>query len=285
MEEEIQNGCLWLWEKPTDYILTEWLLDSLPTLYNQDEIIFQYNQWANKRSLKSCTLFSPIWAVSDLWNIEIDLAEAKEWDEESYNKWRPKDSGWRVALWVHHICECRNNSKHWKELWKIAFYSFELRDNALLQKIFSKRYTVMTGYQWNATYNADKNKDGILNWTSFWASTYGHAVNTIRWINTPARIKDNYNWTKYNIYDVEHEYKDIPCFYERGYIFTKVKEDNLERLKELNEFRTILIQTIENNSSMRHQTNDVKYQKELNAMNNSNRKKLKDIDEQLKLLS
>jgi hypothetical protein len=64
-----------------------------------------------------------------------------------------------------------------------------------------------------------------------------------------------------------------------------VKEDNLERVKELNEFRTILIQTIANNSEMRHKTKDVSYQKELNAMNNSNRKKLKDVDEQLKLLS
>lgn len=286
MEEIIENGCLGLWEKTTDYILTEWLLDALPTLYQQDEIIYQYNQWKQNWSKKSCTLFSPIGAVSDLWNIQIELAEAKERDQESYNKGRTKDSGWLVALWVDHICECRNKSKHWKELWKVAYYSFALKDNALLQKIFSKRYTVCTGYQWNSTYNADKNKDWILNGTKFWTSTYWHAVNTIRWINTPARIKDNYfETTKYNIYDVEHEYKDLSCFYERGYIITKVKEDNLERLKELNEMNTILLTLIENNSRMRHLTKDKNYQKELHEANELHRKKQKDVEEQLILLS
>lgn len=283
--KETPNGCYGLWEKATDFILTEWLLDALPKLYQQDEIIYQYNQFNQKRSQKSCTLFSPIWAVSDLWNTEIDLWEIKEWDQESYNKGRAKDSGWLVAMWVDHICECWNKSKHWKELWQVAYYSFALKDNALLQKIFSKRYTVCTGYQGNSTYNADKNKDWILNGTKFWTYTYWHAVNTIRWINTPARIKDNYFWSKYNIYDVEHEFKDLACFYERGYIITKVKEDNLERIKELNEMNTILLTLIENNSRMRHLTKDENYRNELHEANELNRKKQKDVEQQLILLS
>lgn len=283
--KEMPNGCYGLGEKTTDFIMTEWLLDKMPTLYQQDEIIFQYNQFNQKRSQKSCTLFSPIWAVSDLWNIEIDLWEIKEWDEESYNKGRAKDSGWLVARWVEHICDCWNASKHWKELWKVAFYSFALKDNALLQKIFSKRYTACTGYQWNSTYNADKNKDWVLNGTKFWTSTYWHAVNTIRWINTPARVKDNYFWTKYNIYDIEHEYKDISCFYERGYVITKVKEDNLERVKELNVFRTNAILTIEKLWEMRHATTVQSFRDDLHDMANKLRKKVNDIDEQLILLS
>ena len=284
--KEMPNGCYWLGEKTTDFIMTEWLLDKMPTLYQQDEIIFQYNQFNQKRSQKSCTLFSPVWAVSDLWNIQIDIDEVKEWDEESYNKGRAKDSGWLVARWVEHICDCWNASKHWKELWKVAFYSFALKDNALLQKIFSKRYTACIGYQWNSTYNADKNKDGILNGVSFGTPTYWHAVSTIRGINTPARIKDNYYETsKYNIYGVEHEFKDIPCFYDRGYIITKVKEDNLERLKELNVFRTNAILTIEKLWEMRHQTTVQSFRDELHNIANKLRSKVNDIDEQLILLS
>lgn len=284
--DEIINGCYGLGEKPTDFLLTEWLLDAMPTLYQQDEQIYQYNQWKQERSQKSCTLFSPIWAVSDLWNIQIDLWEIKEWDEESYNKGRTKDSWWLVAFWVDHICDMWNKSEHWKELWKVAYYSFALKDNALLQKIFEKRYTVCTGYQWNSTYNADKNKDWVLNGINFWSYTYWHAVNTIRWINTPARIKDNYfETTKYNIYDVEHEFKDINCFYDRGYIITKVKEDNLERIKELNEMNTVLITLIENNSRMRHLTRDENYRKELHEANEINRAKQKDVEQQLILLS
>lgn len=284
--KEMPNGCLGLGEKPTDFILTEGLLDKMPALYMQDEQIYQYNQFKQKWSQKSCTLFSPVWAVSDLWNIQIDIDEVKEWDEESYNKGRCKDSGWLVATGVDHICDCWNKSKHGKELGKVAYYSFALKDNALLQKIFSKRYTVCIGYKWNATYNADKNKDGILNGVSFGTPTYWHAVSTIRGINTPARIKDNYYETsKYNIYGVEHEFKDIPCFYDRGYIITKVKEDNLERVKELNEMNTILITLIENNSKMRHLTQDENYKKELHEANEINRKKQKDVEQQLILLS
>lgn len=282
--KETPDWCIGLWERDTDFIMTEWLLDAMPKLYQQDEIIYQYNQFWQKRSTKSCTVFSPVWAVSDLWNTEIDLWEIKEWDDESYNNGRRKDSGWYVAFWVEHICKCWNNSKHWKELWLVAYYSFALKDNALLQKIFNHRYTVCTGYQWNTTYNADKNDNWILNWTSFWTSTYGHAVNTIRGITTPARVKDNYKWSKHNIYDIEHEYKDIPCFYERGYIITKVKEDNLERVKELNSFRTNALITIEKLWEMRHQTTEQSFRDDLHDTANKLRKKIKDIDEQLILL-
>jgi hypothetical protein len=76
----------------------------------------------------------------------------------------------------------------------------------------------------------------------------------------------------------------ISCYGPYLYIYTKVSEDNYERVKELNEFKTLLVQTIENNSAMRHKTNDVNYKKKLNEMNNANRKKLNDINEQLKLL-
>ena len=283
--KEMPDGCLGLGEKPTDFILTEGLLDGLPTLYQQDEEIYQYNQFNQKRSQKSCTLFSPIGATSDLWNIQLDLAEIKEWDEESYNKGRRKDAGWYVAFGVDHIVKCWNNSKHGKELWKMAYYSFELKDNALLQSIFKKRYTACTWYQWNANYNNDKNKDGVLNGTSFWASTYGHAVNTIRWIKTPARIKDNYFGTKYNIYDVEHEFGEIPCFYDRWYILTKVKEDNLERVKELNSFRTNALLTIQKLWEMRHQTTVKSFRDDLHDMADKLRVKVNDIDEQLILLS
>lgn len=284
-EENIINWCYGLGERPTDFIMTEWLLDAMPNLYMQDEQIYEYNQFWQKRSMKSCTLFSPIWAVSDLWNIEIDLAEAKEWDEESYNRGRVKDSGWYVAFWVEHICKCWNKSKHWKELWQVAFYSFELKNNSLLKKILDHRYTACIWYRGNAKYNNDKNADWILNNTDRWNSTYGHAVGTIRSVNNnPCRIKDNYKWNKHNIYDVEHNFSDIPCFYDMGYIITKVKEDNLERIKELNEFRTVAIRSIEDLWRMRHLTKDTKFQDELHRMANEERKKLKDIDEQLILL-
>ena len=279
--EEI-NGCYGLGEKPTDFKLTEWLLDALPTLYQQDEIIYEYNQWKQERSRKSCTLFSPIGALSDLFNIEIPLETIKQRDTSSYSNGRPKDSGWYVAMGVDHICKEYNNSELSKKHGKVAYYSIDLKDDVLVKKILDKRYTICVWYQWNATYNNDKNKDWVLNGTEFGTATYGHAVNAIWGINTTSRIKDNYKGNKYNIYSVEHEFSDLKCFYDRGYVLTKVAEDAIEEVKRLNKMKTLTENMIANNSEMWHLTNDKEYQSKLHEMNNLNRKKLSDVEELLK---
>lgn len=280
--KEIPDGCIGLGDKPSDYKLTEWLLDALPTLYQQDEIIYEYNQFNQKRSQKSCTLFSPIGAISDLFNVEIPLDTIKAWDTDSYNHWRMKDNWWYVAKGVEFICDKWNESKYAKEYWKVAFYSIDLKDNALVKWILDKRYTICVGFQWNANYSNDKNKDGILNQTTFGSYTYGHAVGAIWSTNYPARIKDNYKWIKYNIYEVEHEFSDLSCYYDKGYVITKVAEDAIEEVKRLNEFRTNLLNAIEINSAMWHQTNDKNFQSILHYTNEKLRKKVKDCDEQLK---
>ena len=282
MEEEIYNGCLWLGEKETDYKLTEWLLDALPTLYQQDDIIFEYNQFNQKWSQKSCTLFSPIWAISDLMNIEIWLDTIKAWDKDSYNHWRKEWEWWWVALGVEFIADKYNDSDFAKKHWKVAYYSIDLKDNALVKKVLDKHYTICTGYDGNATYNNDKNKDWILNGTTFWKSTYWHAVSAIWSDKNPARIKDNYKGIKYNIYEVEHEFSEIPWFFNRGYVFTKVAEDALEEVKRLNKMKTLTENMIRDNSEMRKLTNDENYRVKLHEINEINRKKVRDIETQLK---
>jgi len=71
---EIENGCLGTGEQITDYLL-EWFDDALPKLVQQDDIIFAYNQYNQARSKKSCTIFSAIGAISDLYNYEFSLDE------------------------------------------------------------------------------------------------------------------------------------------------------------------------------------------------------------------
>ena len=55
-------------------------------------------------------------------------------------------------------------------------------------------------------------------------------------------------------------------------------------MKRLNEFKAVLLTTIENNSVLWHKTNDKNYRNQLNKMNITNRQKIKDIDKQLSLL-
>ena len=158
-----------------------------------------------------------------------------------------------------------------------------LKNDDLVKGILDKRYTICTGYQGNANYNKDK-RDGLLENTDFGSPTYWHAVNAIRSVNdNPVRIKDNYYKSiSYNIYDVAHRFSDLSCFYDKGYVITKVAEDALEEVKRLNEFRTNLLKAIEINSAMRHQTNDQNYKSILHYTNEKNRKKLQDCEEQLK---
>lgn len=281
--EEIKDGCLGLGEKTTDYILTEGLLDALPKLYQQDEIIYQYNQGKQDWSQKSCTLFSPIGALSDLWNVEIPLKVIKIRDDGSYNRGRRKGEWWWVQLGVDYIVDCWNNSAFWEKYWKSAYYSIDLRNDELVEGILDKRYTICTWFQWNAKYQNDKNRDGILDGTEWGASTFWHAVNAIWGIDTPSRIKDNYYGTsKYNIYGVKHNFSEIPCYYDRGYVITKVKEDKLEELKRLNEMNTVVLTLIENNSRLWHLTNDEKLREELHKQNNLLRSKQKDIENEIK---
>ena len=288
MPEEIENGCLWLWEKTTDYILTEWLLDALPTLYEQDEIIYEYNQWTTK----SCTVYSAIGAVSDLFNIEIPESTQKERDKGSYNHWRKEWAGRWVQLAVDYICDCYNNSEYAKKYWKVAYYSIDMKDDDLVQKVLAKRYTICTGYDWNAKYNNDRNDNWILDGTDFWKATYGHAVNAIRPVGwtVRARIKDNYKgrtnnkWLPTNIYGVAHNFSEIPCFFGRWFVYTKVKEDNLERIKKLNEMRTKILNWKEINSELRHLSDSKYHQDKLHDMNDFYRDWLSYIDNELKSL-
>ena len=291
------NWCLWDWATSSDFLICNWFDDALPDLYNQDNIIFEYNQNNQSRSKKSCTIFSAVWAISDLFNYEFSLDEIKEIDEISYSRWRFKDN-WRwVQSAVKLVADWWNaNQKLVSKYWKVAYYRISTIDDKLVSSILDKWYNIMTNINWNTKYQLDYLKDAIVNWTKFWAATYWHALNLVtinlKKIDWVVCVKDNYKWRVINswkedcnIYSLEHYPSEISVFWSNWYIYTKVKEDNFKRVYELNEFKTLLIQTIANNSAMRHKSRDVNYQKKLNEMNNANRKKLDDIDEQLKLLA
>ena len=285
VEKDLENGCLWLWGQETDYLLCEWFEDNLPTLYQQDDIIFEYNQSKQSWSKKSCTIFSSVGAISDLFNYEFSLDEIKEIDERSYSLWRFPNSWWRVQSAVKLVADWWN--EHHANLWKVAYYRIYLYWDDTLNSILDKWYTVMTNINWNGKYQMDYLADDILNWTDFGAGTYGHAL-SLRKVDWKLCVKDNYKGrmcndgkTDCNIFELEHMPREISVFGSQWYVYTKVKEDSLEEVKRLNEFRTNLLKVIELNSAMRHQTNDKNYQSILHYANEKNRKKLKDCDEQL----
>ena len=280
MTEEEVLWCLGDGAEDTDYLLCSWDWDLLPELYEKDEVRFTYNQFKNKWSYVSCTIFAAMWMLSDLINYEFSYDQIKEVDELSYERWRIRGQGWYVKNAVKLVADWYNESEFSKKYWKVAYYRISKSDDDIVESVIGKLYTI----DWNmypaSSYNKDK-QDWMIDWTDFWHNTNWHSLDVIckEWQRS---VKDS--WTP-EYYWLKNKLSALTNFWQNFYIYTLVKEDNYERIKELNEFKTLLVQTIENNSAMWHKTKDTEYQKKLNEMNNANRQKLKDIDEQLKLLN
>jgi len=284
---EIQNGCLWLWDKPTDYVLLSWDLKNLPKLFKKDNIRFEYNQDAQTRSKKSCTIFSAVGGVSDLVNKEFDLWEIREIDEESYNRGRVKNEGRYVQNAVKLVKDrCNSNKKFVSEYGKLAYYYVWKYDDETVEWVIDMLYNICTGFYGNSLFVSDYRKDSILNGTDFGASTFWHAVNVIK--DGVRKVKDNYKGRKTydgkkdnNYYELQHKISEIKNFHTWGYVFTLVSEDNYERINELNQAKSKILQVIPLNSEIRHFLNDTTYKNLLHTMNDANRKKLEDIEREL----
>ena len=272
MEEVL--GCLWIGEQDTDYTLCEWFEDVLPTLYNQDEVRYFYNQYQRDWSQVSCTIFAAAGMLSDLMNYQFSESELKEMDELSYTRGRIRGQGWYVQSAVKCVAD-RWNEKMDR---KVAYYRISKYDDDIIEAIIDKYYTLDTNYYWNKKYNEDK-RDWVLDWTDFGASTYWHSIDIIK--NEWKRcVKDSGSTNQ--IYELKNPISKIKCYGNFLYLYTKVKEDALEDVKRLNEMKTRIERMIEDNSAMWHLSNDWAYRTKLHEMNEKNRVKLADIETQLK---
>lgn len=288
MEKE-ELGCLGIWESNNDYVLCNWDESLLPTLYKKDEVRIEYNQRKWKWGKVSCTIFAALGMYSDLTNYEFSEAEAKEVDDTSYNNpdyvhIRTPWHWWYVAEAVNHVRKYVNNRKDLVEKYgKIASYRISKYDEDMINYALDNLYTI----DWNLCptweYITDYSADWMLDWTNFGYNTNWHSVCAIK-KNWQLSIKDNYKWTQYNIYWLKNALSKITNIWPYFYVFTLVKEDNLEEIKRLNEFKTNLLNAVELNSKMRHQTKDTNYQSILHYMNEKNRKKLQDCEDELKKL-
>lgn len=276
--------CLGIWEQDTDYRLNDWDWDLLPQLFKQDNIRYEYNQANQSWSKVSCTIFSAMGMISDLMNYEFSLAELKEVDELSYTKWRTRGKWWYVKDAVDLSVKWWNE-KH-KDLWEIAYYRI-WKSSDILEEVLAKWYTVNGNMCPTTEYSADYRRDAILDWYNFWKVTNWHAIDIIN--DWTRKIKDSYkgrktyDGTKYcNRYELRHRIAELTNYWPYYYVCVKVKDDALEEVKRLNEFKSMLLTAIEHNSKLWHLTNDTKYKDFLHSTNEKHRAKIRDCEEQLK---
>lgn len=270
MEENVL-WCIWLWEQNTDYVLCNWDSDLLPPLVKKDEIRFSYNQYKNKRSYVSCTIFAAVWMLSDLMNYEFSYDEIKEIDELSYERWRIRGQWWYVQAAVKLVAD-RWNEKMDR---KVAYFRISKYDNELIEDVIGKLYTI----DWNCCptkeWNEDR-KDWMIDGTDFWKITNWHSVDIVckEWQRT---VKDSWSIPYYWL---KNKLSAVTNFWANFYVYVPVG-DNLEEVKRLNELKTECLNCIESLWKIWNLTNEKNFQEVLHYTANKLRDKVKTCTEML----
>lgn len=281
MEEVL--GCLWSGAENTDYVLCNGDSDLLPPLVKKDEIRYEYNQWNQDWSRNSCTIFAAMGMLSDLINYEFSLAELKEVDELSYERGRVRGQGWYVQSAVKLVADWYNNSKLSEKYWKVAYYRISKFDDEVLENVIGKLYTIDWNHWLNSEYTKDK-ADWMIDWTEFGNNTNWHSVDIIC-KSGQRSVKNSYKWAKYNIYGLKNKLSAITNFWPYFYVYTIVGEDNLDRIKKLNEIKAKIVNWMGINSELWHLSGSDLHKDKLHEMNNFFRDWLSYIDWELKELS
>lgn len=273
MEEVL--WCIWLWEQNTDYVLCNWDSDLLPPLVKKDEIRFSYNQYKNKWSYVSCTIFAAVWMLSDLMNYEFSYDEIKEIDELSYERGRIRGQWWYVQSAVKLVAD-RWNEKMDR---KVAYYRISKYDNELIEDVIGKLYTIDWNMHPTKEWSEDR-KDWMIDGTDFGTQTSWHSVGVVNkdWQRS---VKDSgsipYYWLK-------NKLSQISNFWAYFYVYVPV-EDNLERIKKLNEMKAKIVNGQQINSELWDLSWSKPHKDKLHDMNNFYRDWLSYIDGELKSLA
>ena len=286
MEEKlIENGCLWIWESDTDFLLCNGDSDLLPKLYKKDEIRYTYNQYLNKWSYVSCTIFAAVGMASDQTNYQFSYDEIKEIDDTSYNNpdyahIRQRWEWWYVSDAVNHIRKRWNkNEKLVEKYWKLASYRISKYNDLIIEDVINNLYTIDWNLCLTKKYNEDK-KDWMIDDTDFWYKTSWHSVCVVNkeWQRS---VKDSgsvpYYWLR-------HKLSEITNFWTYFYVYTLVKEDNYERIKKLNEMKTKILNWIDINSELWHLTGSEYHMNKVHEMNEFYREWLSYINKELETL-
>ena len=273
MVDEIKyQGCLGDWAENTDYVLCNGDSDLLPPLVKKDEIRFSYNQYKNKRSWVSCTIFAAVWMLSDLMNYEFSYDEIHEIDELSYERWRTRGQWWWVQSAVKLVADWWNERNPDKQ---VAYFRVSKYDDDIMENCLDKLYAL----DWNLHITDEYHKDSIdwmVDWTDFWTLTSWHSV-CITKKDWQRSVKDSWS-TPY--YWLKNKLSKITNFWPYFYVYVPVG-DNLEEIKRLNEMKTECLNCIESLWKIRHLTNEKNFQEVLHYTANKLRDKVKTCDEML----
>ena len=272
MDETKYQGCLGTGEQATDYRLCSWDSDLLPPLVKKDEIRFSYNQYKNKRSYTSCTIFAAVWMLSDLMNYEFSYDEIHEIDELSYERWRIRWEWWWVQSAVKLVADWWNERHPDKQ---IAYFRVSKYEDDIMENCLDKLYALDWNLHLTDEYYKDR-EDWMIDWTDFWHLTNWHSI-CITKKEWQRSVKDSgsipYYWLKNKV-------SKITNFWPNFYIYVPVGE-HLEEVKRLNEMKTECINCITSLWNIWNLTNEKNFRSILHYTADKLREKIKTVDPML----
>ena len=225
----------------------------------------------------SCTIFAAIGMLSDLINYEFSYEQIKEVDELSYARWRVRWQWWWVQSAVKLVADWYNNSELSKKYWKVAYYRLSKYDNDIIEDVIGKLYTI----DWNMCPTSEWNKDKadwMVDGKDFWTNTSWHSLDIINkyWQRS---IKDSWNQSYYWL---KNPLISLTNFWQYFYVYTLVKEDNLEEIKRLNEIKAECNLLIEHLGTLWHMSNETNFKSTLHYIADKLRAKISTCNEMLK---
>lgn len=96
----------------SDFLLesTETVLEKLEQSPRQDNIIFSYDQHADKRTRSACTLFAPLCVISSMRNVKLTQSDLMScWD------WAVKNAGYKEGRGAYFVVGVDTVRKRWNE--------------------------------------------------------------------------------------------------------------------------------------------------------------------------
>lgn len=255
---------------------------SLPKLYMQDTIRYEYNQWGTTH----CTVYSNIGQLSDLKNVKFSDSDIEEIMQVAYSQGKPV-KGWRYTrLGCKAVCDYWNN-KHPED--KVAYYRFDIISD-IYKEAIKDNYSPSVTYKGNQAYNSDIRDDAIVEGKDFPNPTYGHSVRTAN-VNEKTSVIDNYKGDTgkggidINTYQVPtlNDLVNNGVFYSSCYVILNEKDmaQNIEETKRLKAFEKEIQASIQSNSNQYNMTNSKDYKEFLHNTNDAMRAKLAEVQKQI----
>lgn len=277
---------LWDWHTDSDFQLTYEEIEWLPPLFLQDDIRFDYNQWRQTWSKKSCTIFAALGSISDLYNYKFSIDEIKEYDDLSYTLGRKDWHWWYTKDAI--AMACKKFTKDHPDM-PVVYYYISASDDAKVNKALEKNYDFNISFNYTKDYVFDLAEDWCIDRAEKNTKTLvSHAVCQILKDGCKT-VKDNYEWSKDQYYKVKVSNNDLVVagiLHPGWYLIVKVAECNYAELKRMEKVKTACLNALDMNSALRHATNDQTLKNKLHDVNerirNNNLKYIEDKTKELR---